>query len=189
MTVVAEPVNTPGAWSERAKLPEPWAACGWSQRGQEDRLALVAGILGARDGDSLLDWGCGCGELVRYLNAAVKYVGFDWADGMIRRARVDHPGPQISFQVFEPTSIDFDLIACVGPFNLPDNWSKDRTWQTARRLWDGCRRTMAVSLYAGDDDRCLIYTEDEVSKQLGGLSWQSSVVRWRPNDLLAVVRR
>lgn len=179
-------VNTPAAWTSRAaSSATPWEACGWSERGQSDRLRKAAGLLAPVSGDRLLDWGCGTGALTDYLPADVDYTGFDWASGMVARAAREHPGRR--FQVWEPSQ-QFDLVACVGPFNLIDGWSKQRTWHQTRRLWDICRRRMVVFLYAGRDERCLIYTRDEVRSRLGGLSWDVVVEPWR-NDIVAVVNR
>lgn len=145
--------------------------------------------LNPKPGERLLDWGCGTGSLSELVPDGVMYHGFDWADGMVKRARGDHPGR--SFSTHAPAAHEpFDLVACVGPFNLPDGWSKQRTFATLRHLWDktGCR-ALAVSLYAGSDPRCLIYTEAEAEACARDLSWDFEIVRHRSNDLLMVSRR
>jgi SAM-dependent methyltransferase len=187
VTVLDQTENTPAAWSLRAVVAEtPWEACGWTQRGQAQRLSKVVAALDPHAGDSLLDYGCGTGELTRYLPAEIGYVGFDPAEGMVIRAAQEHP--EHHFQVWEPGH-RFDLVAAVGPFNLRGHWSKQETWATLRRLWDLTGRALAVSLYAGDDQRCLIYDIDDVQSHLGGLSWDVVVERWRANDIVAVIRR
>ena len=85
----------------------------------------------------------------------------------------------------------FDLIACIGPFNLADHWSKQKTWHIIRWLWDntGCR-SIAVCLYSGDDKSCLRYDEEEIARCGRDLAATS---RWvyeaLPNDLTLVVER
>lgn len=188
MTVISEPVNTAEAWSERARsCEEPWEACGWSYEGQVDRHEEVVEALAPMPGESLLDFGCGTGELAEILPASTAYLGYDTADGMVERARREHPDRL--FTGHYPHG-RFDLVACVGCFNLPDHWSKLRTWHTLRHLWDttGCR-ALAVSLYAGEDGRCLIYREEEISAAARALAFDATVTRIRPNDLLLVVRR
>lgn len=187
MTVIVAPVNTPDAWSERAKHPEPWAACGWSEDGQRLRHQAVIEALDPQTDDRLLDWGCGTGELCELLPADVAYVGYDWASGMVIRAGHDHPGRL--FQAWPPAGV-FDLVACVGCFNLTDNWSKERTWHTIRHLWDatGCR-TLAVSLYCGGDPNCLTYTGAEAARCGAQLCYAVTVDQIRDNDLLMVARR
>ncbi len=180
-------VNTPLGWSLRAAaFADPWEACGWTEESQQQRLQKIVEELKPRAADFLLDYGCGTGELVNQIEQDVIYVGFDFAEGMIARARRDHPGR--TFQDWEPR-FSVDLTVCAGTFNLPMNWSKQMTWATIRRLWDNTDRAMAVSLYAGDDMRCLIYTTAEVVKHLGGLAHNVMVEKWRSNDILAVIRR
>lgn len=191
MAVIEAPVNTPGAWSIRARAhAEPWIACGWSRDGQLDRLEHVVDALDPRPGERLLDWGCGTGELCELLPDDVVYVGFDWSDGMVERAIRDHAADQRRFVTGDPAWKGCDLVACVGPFNLPDGWSKQRTWHTLRHLWDvtGCR-ALAVSLYCGDDPNCLSYDLEETYCAGDQLSWDVEVTPIRANDLLMVARR
>lgn len=190
MSVIEAPVNTPEAWSVRAAtIDDSWAACGWSQEGQRERFEAVLWALDPKPGESLLDFGCGTGDLCELLADSVYYVGFDSAPGMIERARVEHGADERLFLIEHPARL-FDLVACVGPFNLPDGWSKQMTWHTLRHLWDttGCR-TLAVSLYAGDDECCLQYTEVEARVCGRQLGYDVTVERIRMNDLLMVARR
>ena len=187
MSVLTETANTPAAWTARAETaPSPWEACGWSEQSQRARLDKVVEALNPRPGETLLDWGCGTGELASRLAAEIRYVGFDWSEGMVTRASRSHPGR--AFQTWEPRG-RFDLVACVGALNLPGGWSKEMTWATLRRLWDNCGRAMAVSLYAGSDTSCLIYTDAECKTFACGESFYRRVERWRPNDILVVLER
>lgn len=188
VTVIEAPVNTQEAWSLRAATIEaPWLACGWSREGQAVRHAAVMEVLRPVAGDTLLDYGCGTGELAARVSSDVAYMGYDPAVGMVERAREDHPGRP--FVSYEPTG-RFDLVACVGCFNLADGWSKQRTWHAIRHLFDTTYcRTIAVSLYAGDDPNCLRYEEAEAEACGRSLAYNASVERILPNDLLLVVRR
>lgn len=187
MVIEETPVNTPDAWSARAEREHTsWDAAGWSRQGQEERFAAVLEAIEPKDGERLLDFGCGTGAFADVLPPSIDYVGYDSAAGMVIRASREHP--RCVFQSWEP-HLAFDVTVCIGPFNLPCPSGKQVVWQTLRRLWDGTGRALAVSLYAGQDERCLVYGEDEVNDHLGGLSHDVTVERWRPNDILAVVRR
>lgn len=159
-------------------------ACGWSVAGQLSRFAAVLSAASPRPGERILDFGCGLGGFSDWLPADVEYVGFDTAPGMVTRAAREHPG-----RVFTTgwPSTRFDVVVAIGTFNLPG--SKERTFHTLRHLWDtsGCRM-LAVSLYAGDDENCLRYTEADCEPLLGE-AFRSTVERWRQNDLLVVLER
>lgn len=176
--------NTPEAWSARAEHPEPWTACGWTYDGQQDRLDAVLDELEPQPGDTLLDWGCGTGALADLVAPRVDYIGFDSAVGMVERARREHPGRR--FQTWEPRG-EFDLVACIGPFNLPDRWSKQHTWHQLRLLWERTGRMLVASLYAGQDPACLSYTLAECERFARGMSYYSRAVQWRHNDILVVL--
>lgn len=189
MTVIAEvPVNTPAAWTLRAENePTSWGAAGWSEDSQRDRIVKALDELHPQRWEKILDYGSGTGELCRYLAADVLYVGVDTSPGMVARARLEYPDRQ--FQTWEPNPLRCDLTICLGPWNLADNWSKGKTYAALRRLWDGTTRALVASLYAGDDLRCLRYTEGELEGFASRESYNWSVERWRPNDLLMVLDR
>lgn len=178
--------NSPEEWSERAGHPEPWTACGWTYDGQQDRLDAAVDELDPQPGDTLLDWGCGTGALSALVASGVRYVGFDSAVGMVERARRDHPGRR--FQSWEPRG-NFDLVACVGPFNLPGHWSKQMTFYTLRRLFDRTERRLVASLYAGSDPACLSYSLDECDRFAKGQGYRAWADKWRHNDILVVLER
>ena len=178
--------NSPEAWSERAETPESWTACGWTLDGQADRFDAILDELDPQPGESLLDWGCGTGGLSDLVAPGVRYVGFDSAMGMVRRAERDHPGRR--FQSWEPRG-EFDLVACVGPFNLPGHWDKQMTWYTLRRLFERTHRKLVASLYAGSDPSCISYTLEECDRFAKGQGFRAFADKWRHNDILVVLER
>jgi hypothetical protein len=190
VAVIEAPVNTPEAWSVRAAtIDDPWTACGWSREGQQDRHEAIIAALAPVEGDRLLDYGCGTGELCTLVPTGVGYLGYDSAAGMIRRAHADHATLGRRFTTYWPHG-ESECVACVGPFNLAGGWSKERTWHTLRHLWDTTRcRALAVSLYAGDDEHCLRYEEREARRCGYSLGFDVTVERFLPNDLLMVARR
>lgn len=187
MTVIAHPLNTPDAWSDRAfAYPDQWKACGWTRTGQVERFVAVLHALDPQPGETLLDYGCGTGAIVDLLPDGIDYTGYDTAPGMIARAAREHTGRV--FTTHTP-SCEHDLTVAVGPFNLAENWSKEHTWWVLRGLWDRTRRALAVSLYSGSDRNCLSYTRGEVERFAAGEAYHSAVTECRENDLLMVLRR
>jgi SAM-dependent methyltransferase len=179
--------NTPAAWSQRADAATSHEACLWSRDGQTGRFQTVLGALHPQPGETFLDYGCGTGALCEHLPAGAQYVGYDWSGGMLERAKREHP--YRDFIGYTPIG-PYDLVAAIGPFNLPDNWSKYRTRETIRKLWRSTGRALAACLYAGDDPDCLRYTEDDLAEIAAGLETSRVlVVRHRPNDLLLLLER
>jgi len=168
--------NTPEAWSERAAAHEnPWDAVGWSRNSQTKRFRAVLKHLDLRHDDTLLDFGCGTGEFAPWVEDSafpVRYFGWDWAPGMVERARREHP--HASFLDGWAYAYEFDHIVAIGVFNLHHNWSQLQTAETIDRLWRVTRRTLVVSLYRGDDEQCIHYTPSF----LGGIVERSRPARF-----------
>lgn len=185
--ILRDVANSPEAWSHRAGAADPWTACGWSAEGQAVRFSKAIDMLDPRPGERILDFGSGTGELSRRFDpSVVEYVGYDWSPGMVARARRDHPEQRFDSEL--PLE-QFDLIACIGPFNLPAGWSIAETGLTLLSLWDQCRRAMFVSLYSGDDERCIRYSAPIVADLAERLAGRWTLERHMDNDLALVVRR
>lgn len=142
--------NTPASWDERARVePSSWQAASWSRDGQLKRFDAVYSLLLSRyrEDDTVLDYGCGTGEFIRFCQTA-QYVGFDWSREMRERARREHPRATIVDALDDDDRFVFDHVVCIGPFNLADNWSKEQTWETLEELWTThTGRSLVVSLF------------------------------------------
>lgn len=187
-TAVREMLNTPDSWSARAEsAATSWEAAGWTESGQRDRFDAVVRHLGERDRIvTLLDYGCGTGALAERLPANYGYLGFDWAPGMLERAREEHPNNMFLDDVDQ---VAVDYVVAVGTFNLPG--SVLRTKVELQRLWQMTREALIVSLYRGDDDRCLRYTPDDLVDVLDLCGCDRYVIdgSYRANDVLLVMRK
>jgi hypothetical protein len=189
VSVLTTTENTPAAWTRRAQdAADPWTACGWSQRSQAARFAKIIAELDPSPGESLLDFGCGTGDLFDHLAPGVRYLGFDWSLGMVARARKSHPFGEFTSMLRDGDT--WDLVVCCGPFNLADNWSKAQTWALMRMLWARTKSAMAVSLYYGSDPACIRYPVSEVASTVAVLSDKFTLERgYLSNDLMVVLRR
>ena len=83
----------------------------------------------ARDGDRVLDLGCGNGRLRQLFNKKnISYVGLDQSEGLIAQARKKFP--EVRFDIGEMRSLpfadsSFDSVYCVAAFHhLPDHVSQ-----------------------------------------------------------------
>lgn len=141
-----------------------------------------------RAGDTLLDFGCGTGELCDWLPAAVRYVAWDWSEGMLRRVRNEHERAIVLGSLHG----EFDHVAAVGTFNLRDGWSHDQTWQELARLWlDHARKSLIVCFYRGADERCLAYAPVDAVRFAEALGCRDYTLDagYLPNDFLIHMRR
>lgn len=189
MSILTDTRNTPEAWTGRAGAPSSWEAAGWSEIGQTQRFMAVRKYLDIRSGESLLDFGAGTGRFAAFLPFGVQYTALDWSEGMRDRIAQDNPGARV---VSEVPDEFFDHAIAVGAFNLRDNWSKEQTWDTLHDLFCHTKRSLIVSLYRGDDERCLSYGPREVldfalrySGFHDALTLDGSHL---PNDVLLVLR-
>jgi SAM-dependent methyltransferase len=189
MSVLTDTRNTPEAWSGRASAPSSWEAAGWSEYGQIQRFLAALRHLGLREGDSVLDFGCGTGRFCEFLPIDVLYHGYDWAPGMVERMVHEHPRA-VPLEIL-PDRL-FDHVTAIGCFNLADGWSKERTWERLFELWsEHTRRTLVVLLYRGHDSACLRYEPEdaaEFARRLGSSTFAVDAT-YLPNDLLLELRR
>ncbi len=179
--------NTPTAWSERGRiLPTSHEAAGWSEKGQTLRFLAVLEHLDLRPCDSVLDFGCGTGRFSAFLPRDAVYTGYDSAPGMIERARADHPGEQFHTDI---PPVIFDHVVAIGPFNLP---SDDDPFAQIDWLWRMCvRRSMVLSLYCGNDSRCVRYEAGDavaLARRLGVQRFRMDTTHL-DNDLIVSYQR
>jgi SAM-dependent methyltransferase len=181
--------NTPHAWSERALQPAPWDCALWSEAGQVQRFLAVLDHLELREGDSVLDFGCGSGRLCAFLPESVTYHAYDWAPGMLDRVRRDHERAIVYEELPEEL---FDHVVCVGPFNLRENWTREQTWQRLAQLWTlHTRRTLVVSLYRGLALHSLAYSAGWAAEFVEHMGCERFAIDTRhlANDIVLEMRR
>lgn len=187
MTTLLE--NSPRAWSERASRPTSHEAAMWSEGGQTRRFLAVLEHLRLRDGDTLLDFGCGTGRFSEFLPHAVSYHGLDWSEEMRDRVALEHPRARVLDSLPE---LIFDHVVCIGPFNLADGWSQEQTFAQLADLWNGyTRRALVACLYRGHDPACIRYEPEdaaEFARRLGCVTFAIDGT-YLENDLLLELRR
>jgi cyclopropane fatty-acyl-phospholipid synthase-like methyltransferase len=81
---------------------------------------------------TILDYGCGYGELFTYLNGAkslINYTGFDLVEESIEKAKLHHQDTQASFVSTLPENLTWDYIVLSGVFNVKGNYDEDE-WRS-----------------------------------------------------------
>jgi len=101
----------------------------WTTASQRYRFKVLTEIA-PLEGENILDYGCGKGDLYEYLHESGfrgLYTGFDINPRLIALARTKFPG--VRFEVFDveekPMNESFDYVLISGVFNnrISDNWS------------------------------------------------------------------
>ncbi len=110
-------------------------ALGWSsEESQHARFKVLMEIRDLRYG-TVLDWGCGFGDLSAYLDPLVNYMGYDPDPQMLERARAKYPQAH-----FFDHPMQADYILESGAFNLTRDW-----WPDVETMWALCRKGMALN--------------------------------------------
>jgi SAM-dependent methyltransferase len=141
-----------------------YRALGFGRRSsQEKRFGAVAG-LGALDGASLLDVGCGFGDLLAWLRARgvrPRYTGLDFCTPMIERCRrrfneecADRTarfvtGDALTWQPGAEDEKTFDYVVASGIFGYAAKDTRLRIQPTLERLYGMTRVGMAVNFLSG----------------------------------------
>jgi SAM-dependent methyltransferase len=92
-----------------------------SAESQELRFAQLARVLPLSGSFSLVDYGCGYGALIEFLEKAdadFDYQGFDISSDMIESARADHTGDRLRFTTREEDLEASDFAVASGIFNV-----------------------------------------------------------------------
>lgn len=124
----------------------------WESRGLQKQLFAVLAEIGVADGDSLLDVGCGFGDLFSWLRGrkvTVDYTGVDISPDMIDVGVRMNPGGQLlcgELFDFDWPAASFDWVVLSGTLNweLYDNGSYMR--RLVRRMYELCRYGVAFNM-------------------------------------------
>ena len=102
-----------------------------SKESQFLRFSILSGVIREQDGFSLIDYGCGFGSMLEYLDAnfsGYKYYGFDISEEMIRQGMQLHPGrPDASWYSNYEEVPAADYVIASGIFNVRLDTS-DEDW-------------------------------------------------------------
>jgi SAM-dependent methyltransferase len=126
----------------------PEAAQYSSRESQERRFAALAGIADLR-GARILDYGCGTGHLLSYLDARnirpKHYTGVDIVEELLDVGRAKHP--QARFCALEAIQNEkFDYIFVSGVFNNRRRDNRRYYQATVKDLFARCERGLAFNM-------------------------------------------
>lgn len=125
---------------------------GFRTRSSQEKRFRALCALGDFDGATLLDVGCGFGDLLAFLQARdVKpvYTGIDLCEPMVRRCRERFGAGAGRFLVAEALSFvpeeRYDYVVASGIFGLDAKGTRERIAPTVERMFAWCRRGLAVN--------------------------------------------
>jgi SAM-dependent methyltransferase len=152
------------------KLGTTVQALGWKDREQQYLRFEILADIGELDGKSVLDVGCGFGDLLGYLTEAgkrVEYTGIDINPDIVSEARKRYPGVRFECQDLTEQRVDghFDYVIESGVFNhkLSDNERFMRDMLSA--MFDHCVSAVAANMMTSyvdyRDDHLFYYDPGE----------------------------
>ncbi|HDZ19915.1 hypothetical protein LCGC14_0094930 [marine sediment metagenome] len=167
---------------------------------QEARFGVLAdGVDLARR--SLLDVGCGTGDLVAYLmgrGVAVDYLGVDLIEKMIVEARRRHPAAAFEcVDPFQPGALagrQFDVVFASGVFNLDAGDNREDLPRRVGRLLELSREALVFNLlHARETDRyeyCFYWDPTDVRAILDRFDCNWRIIDdYLPNDFTVIGRK
>lgn len=141
-------------WNERTgKYGNSFEVVGWTEESQRRRFEAIS-QLGDLSGSSLLDVGCGRGDLLNFLKDKgidIDYTGFDLNQEMINYCHTLFPDMKDKFRVFnildsEPAQ-KFDYATCIGVLNqVTSPESPEFAYRFIKRLFSLVNKAIAVSI-------------------------------------------
>jgi SAM-dependent methyltransferase len=127
-----------------------WRALGWQSRQTQYRRFAVLTEVGPLEHTSVLDVGCGLGDLYDYLRQQripVTYTGYDLLPEMVERAR--RRFPKLHFEVRDVLQglgeARFDYILSSGAFNVNFGANLPAVQRVIRQMVDHCRHGVAIN--------------------------------------------
>lgn len=140
------------------------AAVGWTPSGQKLRYEVITKLLNL-ERSSILDFGCGKGDLYGFLKERgleVKYAGVDINPELINFASKKYPGINFYTIDIEKENLpdNFDYIIICGVFNLRVEGVKESAYRTLKKLFNHTKRSLLFncpSIYTGKKDMDIYY--------------------------------
>ncbi len=145
-------------------------AAEWTNREARDLRFSILAEVGLTPEAKILDFGCGTGELLGFLQRRLgyrgEYVGWDLADCLVAAARAKFPDARFERReiVSDGVSEDFDFVLASGTFNNDFGQAETFLFEALRLLFRHTRRAMAFNLLstgAGSFNPGLLYAEPE----------------------------
>ena len=173
-------------------------AVGWNdERSQALRFAALCGV-GELEGNSVLDVGCGFGDLYNYLAdhyEHIDYTGIDINPRYIERARKLHPDAKFEIGDFEEyVGGPFDYVCASGAFTVKIPDYKEVYFKQIEKMFKLARKGIAFTMLDErqhpNDEAYAAYSVEEVRNFC--LSLTDDVIVYHdylPHDFTVIMKR
>lgn len=124
----------------------------FTEKTQVTNFKMVANVM--EEGESVLDVGCGLGDLRLYLPENVRYTGIDYAENVIKLSLSRNPDLRLIVGDILDYKFDekFDAVVCCGAFNL--GYSSDKVYLALKKMEELARKIVILTIsYADDNDK------------------------------------
>ncbi len=123
----------------------------WTDEGQTGRYRFIARILKKIKPETLLDFGCGLGDLYAYLRQegiSLNYTGIDINEKIIKRAKQRFPEKRFLCMDIEEQDFAerFDVVVACGVFNLRVAGIDESMKSCLKKLYSMTNKVMIVDL-------------------------------------------
>jgi len=152
----------------------------WTPEGQTKRYEAFLSLAGDLTGRTVLDFGCGKGDLCGFLRSKgvdCEYHGIDMNESLVSFARTKYPSVDFRSLDIEEELIDdiYDVIIACGVFNLRVGGIRESMENTLKRIFDRCNGVLYfnalswntavrdVELYYVRPEEMLVFLRKELS--------------------------
>lgn len=113
----------------------------WSEASQKIRFKVLAEAVKDRSpDDSILDVGCGYGDLSKYTDWTSRFHGIDLNPHMIEEAKKRYPSLTFSTANLEEIADTYDWVLASGPFNLKTDDYQEMIQEVIQEMWRLCKK-------------------------------------------------
>jgi ubiquinone/menaquinone biosynthesis C-methylase UbiE len=124
---------------------------GWPKGDPEFRYHILTSLAVLQKGDTLLDLGCGFGDLFSFLNKyspGVKYMGVDFNNELIEVGKNVYPDADLRVgDIMIDDFGTFDWVVAYGIFNnrLPETSNEDSIKKTVQKMFQIAKKGVSVN--------------------------------------------
>lgn len=169
--------------------PETVQGLDWgTEYSQQIRFTMILeGIKNRNPEDTILDVGCGYGDLSEKVEWTSHYTGIDLNPHMIEIAHKHYPKADIRLADLSDVHETYDWVVASGAFSVKNENNKKYLEDSIRAMWDLCKQGVAFNiLITGSDitnDDMWFYEPGEVLAFCRSLTpWMNCRMDYLPHD-------